>query len=121
VKLLRSYVFWTYDRGSVHYDVMVTVILLFIFVAPRFVNFNDKPALRLPSPSTVEVSSGGPQALLMYQINASALDQSGDQETLVHSMMRVIEPISGGVSLDHYEAVKDLSGKVVAYKVWVTR
>ena len=29
-KLLRSYIFWTYERGSLHYDVMVTLILLFL-------------------------------------------------------------------------------------------
>ncbi|EQD43830.1 hypothetical protein B1A_15449, partial [mine drainage metagenome] len=34
-KILRSYIFWTYQRGSAHYDVMVTLILLFIFVSPR--------------------------------------------------------------------------------------
>ena len=38
-KIFRSYVFWTYQRGSAHYDVMVTLILLFIFVSPRFINF----------------------------------------------------------------------------------
>jgi hypothetical protein len=24
LKLLKSYAFWTYERGSIHYDVMVT-------------------------------------------------------------------------------------------------
>ena len=28
-KTLRSYIFWTYERGSFHYDVMVTPILIF--------------------------------------------------------------------------------------------
>ena len=35
-KLLRSYFYWTYPRGNIHYDVMVTLILLFIFVTPQF-------------------------------------------------------------------------------------
>jgi len=43
MKLLRSYLFWTYERGSFHYDVMVTLILLFLFLAPRFIDFKDKP------------------------------------------------------------------------------
>ena len=33
-QLLRGYVFWTYERGSIHYDVMVTLILIFMFVSP---------------------------------------------------------------------------------------
>jgi hypothetical protein len=36
-------------------------------------------------------------------------------------MLRVIEPISGGVSVDRYEAVKDTNGKLMAYRVWVRR
>ena len=32
-----------------------------------------------------------------------------------------IEPISGEVSLDHYEPVRDAQGKVVAYNAWVLR
>ena len=38
-RTLKGYIFWTYDRGSFHYDVMVSLILLFIFVAPRFIDF----------------------------------------------------------------------------------
>jgi hypothetical protein len=40
---IRSYVLWTHNRGSIHYDVMVTVILLFIFLTPLWVDFRDKP------------------------------------------------------------------------------
>jgi len=42
-KLLRSYIFWSYERGSVHYDVMVSAILIFMFLSPRFIDFKDKP------------------------------------------------------------------------------
>ena len=33
-RTVKGYLFWTYDRGSFHYDVMVSLILVFIFVAP---------------------------------------------------------------------------------------
>ena len=36
---LKGYVWWTYPRGSVNYDVMVTIILAFIFLAPLWINF----------------------------------------------------------------------------------
>ncbi len=40
---LKGYIWWTYPRGSVQYDVMVTLILAFIFLTPLWVNFRDKP------------------------------------------------------------------------------
>ena len=37
------------------------------------------------------------------------------------AMLRVIEPISGEVTLERYEAVHDAQGKVVAYNAWILR
>ncbi len=115
--VLKRYIFWTYERGSVHYDVMVTIILLFIFVTPRFVNFRDKPAAHVPQPGEVSVTNES--GVLVYQVNAKALVTNGTDLDRERSEMRVIEPISGGVVFDHDEPVRDPSGKVVAYKVWV--
>jgi hypothetical protein len=36
-------------------------------------------------------------------------------------LLRVIEPISGSVSISRYEPVTDKKGKVIAYKVWAER
>ncbi len=49
--LLHRYVFWTYERGSFHYDVMVTLILLFLFLAPHFIDFHDRPLPDVPKRS----------------------------------------------------------------------
>ena len=29
-RTIRGYILWSYERGSLHYDVMVTLILLFV-------------------------------------------------------------------------------------------
>ena len=47
VKLVAARsVFWVYERGSWRYDVIVAVILAFVFLTPRSV-FNDRPTLQL--------------------------------------------------------------------------
>ena len=58
-RVLKSYLFWTHDRGSFHYDVMVTLILLIIFLGPRYIDFKDQPAEHLPHPSAVEITPDG--------------------------------------------------------------
>jgi len=35
--------------------------------------------------------------------------------------LSVIEPIAGDVTISNYEAVRDKSGKIQTYKVWVQR
>ena len=32
-RTIKGYIWWSYPRGSMHYDVMVTLILVFIFLA----------------------------------------------------------------------------------------
>ena len=47
-RVLKSYLWWTHERGSVHYDVMVTLILAFIFLTPRFIHYGDQPKPDMP-------------------------------------------------------------------------
>jgi hypothetical protein len=117
-RTIRGYLWWTYERGSFHYDVMVTVILLFIFVSPHYLDFNDKPIDRVPHPTEVIVNADG-QGGFIYQVSAKAVDgKTGDD--LDKALLRVIEPISGEVRMVERTPVLD-KGKVIAYKVRVSR
>ena len=115
---LRGYVWWTHKRGSVHYDVMVTLILAFIFLAPRWINFNDKPAERNPQQTGVVVFPDGDG--FTYQIDAAAI--RGTEDTAIREdLVRVIEPIAGEIDLLRYEPVLDNKGRLIAYKAWVRK
>lgn len=115
---IRNYIWWSYDRGSVPYDIMVTLILLFIFVTPLFVNFKDKPVERVPHPTGVVVYPDG--ASLVYEIDAHAVSAS-DSASIERGLLRVIEPIAGEVTIDRYQPIRDARGRTTAYRVWVTR
>jgi hypothetical protein len=117
-RTLKGYFFWTYDRGSFHYDVMVTLILVFIFVTPRFINFKDQPPEQVQHPTRITVTSEG--ADLIYQVEASEVDAQ-DEGMVRANLARVIRPISGKVAISRIEAVRDASGHIVAYRAWVRR
>jgi hypothetical protein len=126
--ILSSYFWWTHERGSLHYDVMVTLILLFLFVSPRFIDFKDRPVETVPLNSTEVLvkpagqSDGSPRFL--YQIRA---DQPGGPQVSQNeadrraSILRIIEPISGAVTIERDQPVLDAHNKIVAYNVWVIR
>ena len=118
-RTIRGYVLWSYERGTLHYDIMVTLILIFVFFSPYWINFKDKPVQRNPHPTGVIVTSdehGG----LLYQIEAAAVTP-GDDPSVRDQLLHIIEPISGEVSLVRYESVQDKRGRVEAYRVWVHR
>jgi hypothetical protein len=123
-RLFRSYFFWTYERGSLHYDVMVTIILLFLFLGPRFIDFKARPVAEVPlQPRQVLVRHAGYSAgaeHLIYTVRASEL-HGATGTALQDAAMQIIQPISGPVTVEHISPVQDTSGKTVAYDVTVRR
>jgi hypothetical protein len=119
LRTIRSYILWQHERGTLHYDIMVTLILIFIFASPIWINFNDKPAPANLHPSDVAVTTDA-QGGLVYEIPASTISAAGDAE-MRDQFMRVIQPISGAVEIVKYEGIPDHAGKIQSYRVWVKR
>ena len=126
MNILRRYFYWTYERGSLHYDVMVTAILVFMFVSPHFIDYNEKPVETVAlHASEVLVKEAGTtssgSSRFMYQVRADDMGAAKTDAERQTAILRVIEPISGEVTLERYEPVRDAQGKIVAYNAWVLR
>ncbi len=125
MNLVNRYIFWTYERGSFHYDVMVTLILAFLFVSPRFIDFKDKPVAEIPLHASEvlvrEQGSTGTDARFVYEIRAEDLHGASTEADIRAAVLNVIEPISGSVTLLKVAPVADAKGKVVAYDATVLR
>jgi hypothetical protein len=118
-RTIRGYIWWRYERGSLHYDIMVTLILLFVFLSPYLINFHDKPIERNPHSTGVTVTPDGAGGLV-FSIAPAAVVGTNDLEVR-GSLLRVIEPIAGEISITRYEAVRDAAGRIQSYRVWVVR
>jgi hypothetical protein len=118
-RTIRGYILWSYERGSLHYDIMVTLILLFVFVSPYFINFKDKPVERNPHLTGVIVIPGEKGGFI-YQIPATAVTAKGDPEVR-RQLEKIIEPISGAVSITNVETIRDSTGRTQSYKVSVDK
>jgi hypothetical protein len=118
-RTIKGFIFWSYERGTVQYDIMVTLILVFVFFSPRIINFNDRPVEHSPHSTGVLVYPDG-KGEFIDQIDAKAV-AAGDDTAVRAALLRVIEPISGSVSISRYEAVTDNRGHVTSYKVWIHR
>lgn len=134
-KILKNYLFWTYPRGSFHYDVMVTLILVFIFVSPFLINYRERPQASPASAADVLVQQNGPGSFV-YQIAAAQIfagedrplrasrgsqEKVPDDARLRAALLARIQAISGDVRIDAYQTEKDASGRVTGYRVWAHR
>jgi hypothetical protein len=120
-KTLKSYIYWTYRRGSFHYDVMVTLILLFIFVTPWVWDFGEKPSRAAGPQHPIQVVGSG-RGMIVSLRAADVTIPPGTSVSATRKLLRkAIEPVTGdAVSVDHWETSTDSSGNLV-WKIWAHR
>ena len=122
-KILKSYFFWTYQRGSFHYDVMVTLILVFIFATPHIWNYGDKPRRDAGVSGPVQVVGDGGNGLIVTVQASDVWVSPGASEWAVRrALHQAIEPVTGdAVAVTRWETVAGADGKPVVWKVWAHR
>jgi hypothetical protein len=122
-KTLKSYFFWTHQRGSFHYDVMVTLILIFIFATPHMWNFGDKPSTIAALAGPIQVVGDGDHGLVItVPMENVGVNLSANDRAVRKALHQAIQPVTGdAVSVVRWETVSDASGKPVKWKIWTHR
>jgi hypothetical protein len=123
-QVLLSYYYWTYSRGSLHYDVMVTAILLFIFLTPHIPGFSygDKPSIAASLVHPISIVSDGEHGVIITVRVSDANVPLGASDSVVKKALRkAIEPVTGdAVFVEKWETVIDPQGNP-AWRVWAHR
>ena len=121
--LLHSYIFWTYERGSFHYDIMVTLILLFLFIAPHVIDFHDRPIPEVPqrSQEVLVRNAGDDGHRFVYKIRRDDLNGATSPADIGGHIAQIVHTIAGDAQLENIKPVTDPHGRVVAYDVTVRR
>ena len=121
-QVLLSYFYWTYSRGSFHYDVMVTLILAFIFITPWLWNYGDKPNSIMGPTHPMQVIGNDGHGLIITVQGEDVHAETGDSDQAVRKALRkAIEPVTGdSVFVEHWETFTDAEGNQ-EWKVWAHR
>jgi hypothetical protein len=121
-EILKSYFYWTYPRGCFHYDVMVTLILAFIFVTPHLWNYGDKPSSSAGLLHPIELTGDGSHGMIVTVQAADVNVPAGATDSAVKKALRqAILPVSGdAVVVERWETTKDAQGNI-AWKIWAHR
>jgi len=121
-RTLKSYFYWTYPRGNVHYDVMVTLILLFIFVTPHLWNYGDKPTHLTRQMHPIQIVGDGNRGVIVSLQAVDVTIPAGATDSQVKRALRqAIEPVTGdAVFVEHWETARDGQGRLI-WKIWAHR
>jgi hypothetical protein len=121
-KVLKSYFYWTYPRGSFHYDVMVTLILLFIFATPWLWDYGDKPSRAAGPQHPIQVVGDGSHGVIVtLQSSDVQIPPEATYREAKRALRKAIEPVTGdAVSVVHWETTTDAQGNLI-WRIWARR
>src|SRR3989304_2258562 len=110
---------WTYERGTWQYDIMVALILAFIFLTPREWFYDQRHP---PEASGVVLLSSNDHEKV-YKLRATLLELkhgAGAEEAIRKGVERVLRTYTGKpVQITKIKPETDAHGQVVSYAVWV--
>jgi hypothetical protein len=113
-------VFWSYERGTWQYDLIVLAILAFIFLTPR-AWFRDRPTLQLTdlrhNQGVVEVSQGkdGHSYLVDARLVESFAPQTPEEAVREILRARILKPFT----IKSLDTIRDRNNVVLGYTVVV--
>ena len=119
---LHKTIFWAYGRGTLQYDVLCALILLFIFLTPRYL-FHDWPIFNSPNQFTFGDQivgtfdqNGNPVLNISTQLVPHSLDTS-----VVRSAARtqLQKTLNRSVSIADIKPILGENGETVGYSVWL--
>ena len=119
-RILKSYIYWTYPRGNFHYDVMVTLILAFIFITPNLWDYGDKPAaLTGPASPIIVMGDGGHGLIITVQASDVNVGGAAPASTVKRALRKAIEPVAGdAVFIERWELARDANGNPATWRIW---
>jgi len=109
---MKRFLLWSFERGSVQYDIICVVILTFIFIMPPAF-FDDRPDfMRIhawdQAIRQTRDDDGKPVWVIKVKTEQDAVD-------------RLKEKLGEPVTISRTEPVYDAAGALVAYSIWVAR
>jgi len=109
---MKRFLLWSFERGSIQYDVICLVILAFIFLTPPAF-FDDRPDFMRIHDSDQQIRQ--------------AKDDDGNPVWVVRvkteqdAVARLKSSLGQSVTVLRTQPIRDSMGILVAYSIWVTR
>src|SRR5215813_7707062 len=111
---MKRFLLWSFERGSVQYDVICVVILAFIFMMPPAF-FDDRPDTHphLSDQAIRQTRDDDGRLVWTVPVDSVKTEQNADE--------RLKAKLGEAVVVSHTEPVYDTEGTLVAYSIWVAK
>jgi|SRR4051812_43137139 len=115
---MKRFLLWSFDRGSIQYDVICGLILAFIFLTPGHA-FNDRPAYMRVSSSDPQVKktiANGSEVFTVKLDSAVLWDNDEHREAAVETLEKFLK---SPVNTVKKQPIYTTTGMTIAYAIWI--
>jgi hypothetical protein len=116
---MKRFLLWSFDRGSIQYDVICGLILAFIFLTPGHA-FKDLPAYMRVSASDPEVKKtivNGSEVFTVKLGGAVLWDTAEHREAAIEALEKYLKvPVT---TVKTPQPIYTTTGMTVAYAIWI--
>jgi hypothetical protein len=115
---MKRFLLWSFDRGSIQYDVICGLILAFIFLTPGHV-FNDRPAyMRVYSsdPQVKRTIANGSEVFTVKLQSAVLWDNEEHREEALETLEKFLQ---APVNIVKKQPIYTTTGMTIAYAIWI--
>jgi len=115
---MKRFLLWSFDRGSIQYDVICGLILAFIFLTPGHA-FSDRPAyMRVwaSDPQVKKTDVNGSEVFTVKLDSAVLWDNEEHQTMAVETLKRFLKVPVMPVKK---EPIYTTTGMTIAYAIWI--
>jgi hypothetical protein len=110
--MLKKFIFWDYPRGSWQYDIIVAVILAFVFLTPRD-RFGDQPRLPHAASITLLPSESGST---VFFVNTQMLGGIAENQRIEKLTLELQRRMSNRrLRVTRVEPILDSEGELQGY------
>jgi len=115
---MKRFLLWSFERGSIQYDVICGLILAFIFLTPGHA-FNDRPAYMQVSASDLLVRKtevNGTEVFTVKLGSAVLWDTAEHRAAAIESLEKYLKV---PVTMIKMQPIYTTTGMTIAYAIWI--
>jgi hypothetical protein len=119
---LSKVIFWSYERGTLQYDILCAFILLFIFLPPRH-SFQDWPVISNPHQFAFGEQivntydrHGNPVLNVSTQLVPAHRDASAVRNAALTQLQKTLNKT---VSIADIKPILGENGETIGYSIWL--
>jgi hypothetical protein len=114
--MIKRHLLWTFERGSLQWDIMCLLILAFVFLLPRDTFEDIPPYMRVSASESVHTTLYRGNTVFTARLDTPVFIDTLQARTL--AIRKVQGHLGLPVRAANFQPIRDRTGRLIAYAIW---